>query len=85
MTTYLIEPVEKVIVYEINHIKINISNLELNTKAIVVVNFYDRQSVLRDQQTLVMEGEDYQNWTTDAYVFSWVCHQLGLQPLPSTF
>lgn len=85
MTTYLIEPIEKVIVYEINHIKISINNLELNTKAIVVVNFYDRQSVLRDQQTLVMEGEDYQNWTTDTYVFNWVCQQLGLQPLPSTF
>lgn len=85
MTTYLIEPVEKVIVYEMTHIKISINSLELNTKANVVVNFYDKQNNFVDQQNLIMEGEDYQNWTTDTYVFNWVCQQLGLNPLPSTF
>jgi hypothetical protein len=82
-SSYLIQPVPKVITYYLHYITISVQQLQLNTQAIITVFLYDEKNVCRDTQVLTMEGQDYQNWTSDEYVFDWVCQQLGLKPLPT--
>lgn len=83
MTTTWIQPYEQVILYEIDHITISITSLELGVKAGITTNFYDRHNELRRQEFAIMEGEDYQKWTTDEYVVKWVCTKYGLVEINS--
>ena len=78
---YRIQPIEKTIIYNLVSISIYIQQLELNTKAVLTVYLYDETNVCRDTQILIMEGQDYQNWTSDEYVFDWVCQKLNLVPI----
>jgi hypothetical protein len=79
-STYRIQPVPKLITYFLSYLRIDVQHLVLDTKAILNVYIYDEKNVCRDTQVLIMEGEDYLNWNTDDYVFTWVCQQLGLSP-----
>jgi hypothetical protein len=80
MTTW-IQPYEQVITYTITHISISVTTLELNVKAGITTDFYDSQHILRRQEYAVIDGEDYQNWTSDDYVAQWVCKKYGLTQL----
>lgn len=84
-STLWIEAIPKIITYSINHVTIKVERLELGQKALVCVNFYDETHTMRYQTSLWMEGDDYQKWQTDEYVYSWVCQKLELTPLATTF
>lgn len=80
MTTW-IQPYQQVITYNINHIRISVSSLELGVSAIITTNFYDERDELRRQEIALLDGQEYLDWTTDDYITSWVCKKYNLTPI----
>lgn len=78
MASILIKPYEQIVKYNINHIQINVSNLELNTKALITTSFFDDTHTIRRQEIDVLEGEEYIRWTNDDYLVMYVCRKYGL-------
>jgi hypothetical protein len=80
MTTW-IQPYQQVITYNINHIRISVSSLELGVSAIITTSFYDERDELRRQEIALLDGQEYQDWTTDDYITAWVCKKYNLTPI----
>lgn len=78
MPAILIKPYEQIIKYIINHIEINVSQLELNTSALITTSFFDDGHNLRRQEITVLDGEDYLKWSNDTYLVYWVCNKYGI-------
>jgi len=82
MTTY-IEPYEQTTTHRITHISISVSNLTLNQQATIITSFYDENNEIRRKEVAILEGADYNAWTTDDYITQWVMFKYGLKPLPT--
>ena len=55
---------------------VSLVSLQLNQSASFSVTIYDANNSVIAFKTLVMSGQDYTNWTTDDYVYTWVNQQL---------
>ena len=74
MTSYInIQP--KDITQTVSKILIKVSNLELNSYAIIKVQTYDSSEKMITSESFVMSGVDYDNWTTDNYLIDYVCNK----------
>jgi hypothetical protein len=51
-------------------------SIVLNTSARVGVRLYDENSNFIESVVMIMEGQDYQNWTEDSYLVAWVNQEL---------
>jgi len=60
--------------YDLMKVSVLVLNLGLN--ATFSVQLYNAAGEYMDTQNLLMEGEDYQKWQNDAYVYEWVNQQL---------
>lgn len=78
MSSYLIQPYNQVVSYKIIRIEILISNMELGVKAGITTNFYDEIYQVRRSEFAILEGQEYQDWTTDDYLVNWVCNKYGI-------
>jgi hypothetical protein len=54
---------------------VQLQDMVLNTSATFIVAMYAGEELI-EYRTLVMEGEAYQLWNTDSYVYKWVDAQL---------
>jgi len=76
MTSYInIQP--KDITQTVSKILIKVSNLELNSYAIIKVQTYDSSEKMITSESFVLSGLDYDNWTTDNYLIDYVCNKYG--------
>ena len=74
MTSYInIQP--KDITQTVSKILIKVSNLELNSYAIIKVQTYDSSEKMITSESFVLS--DYDNWTTDNYLIDYVCNKYG--------
>lgn len=80
-SSYDIQPAPKTFTYTMTRISIATQTIVFDQSAVFAVMVYDNEGVCRDFQNLTMEGDDYQKWTTDDYVVSWVCKKLGFTPI----
>ena len=69
----IIPPIDDHLVY--NKMDVVCASIVLNQSAVFRVQLY-LDDVFITSKMMRMEGEDYQNWTTDDYVNTWVLGQL---------
>ena len=70
-----IEPKE--IVKVANKIKIKVLALELNISAIIKIEAYSFDGNILNTYQIILQGQDYQNWTNDDYLIQYVCKEFG--------
>jgi hypothetical protein len=70
-----IEPKE--IVKVANKIKIKVLALELNISAIIKVEAYSFDGNILNTYQIILQGQDYKNWTNDDYLIQYVCTEFG--------
>ena len=56
--------------------RVNVLTINLGINALFSVQLYNAAGEFMENQNLWMDGEDYQKWTTDDYVYQWVNTQL---------
>jgi hypothetical protein len=74
MTSYInIQP--KDITQTVSKILIKVSNLELNSYAIIKVQTYDSSEKMITSESFVLSGTEYDMWSTDNYLIEYVCNK----------
>ena len=73
MSTYQINPPIQTIY---NTMQITCTNIILNESATFSVLLFNNNNQLVLNKSFIMSGDDYQQWTTDDYVYNWVNAQL---------
>ena len=56
---------------------INISSVVLNEFAYIHARVLDDNDVVVDAKFFVLDGQDYQDWTTDEYLIEWTRRKLA--------
>jgi hypothetical protein len=69
-------PVIETITQTYTSFSVQVISITLNTSATFCVSLYDDNSKYITNKNMIMSGSDYQNWTSDAYVYTWVNQQL---------
>lgn len=78
MDIITIQPLTQTVVQTIYGYNIQVKDVVLGKKAIVLVKMFDSEKKFVKMKQLTIEGQDYQNWgADDNYVYSWVETQLG--------
>ena len=72
----VLPPIEKVKTTIWSKFEIDILSIVLNTSARLGVRLYDENSNFIESIVMVIQGQDYQNWTEDSYLVAWVNQQL---------
>lgn len=70
-----IEPKE--IVKVANKIKIKVLALELNISAIIKIEAYSFDGNILNTYQIILEGQEYKNWTNDDNLIQYVCKEFG--------
>jgi hypothetical protein len=73
-----IKPKQEIITLTITSINIFVSQVQINQNANITVAFYDENGVCVKNEGFVLEGENYENWTTDASLINYVCQKYNL-------
>ena len=74
MTSYInIQP--KDITQTVSKILIKVSNLELNSYAIIKVQTFDSNDGMITHEQFILSGLDYDNWTNDNFLIEYVCNK----------
>ena len=74
MTSYInIQP--KDITQTVSKILIKVSNLELNSYAIIKVQTYDSSEKMITSESFVLSGTEYDMWSPDNYLIEYVCNK----------
>lgn len=63
-------------VKEYDFMRVNVLGINLGINATFSVQLYNAAGTFVDGKNMLMDGEDYQKWTTDDYVYEWVNAQL---------
>lgn len=61
----------------ITKIKIKIINLVLNESALIKVESFNNENKLLNTYHFELNGCDYQMWTSDNFIFDYVCNKCG--------
>jgi len=61
----------------ITKIKIKIINLVLNESALIKVESFNNENKLLNTYHFELNGYDYQMWTSDNFIFDYVCNKCG--------
>jgi hypothetical protein len=73
-----IEPKEQTIRKMLSALDITVERVRLNVSASIHVKIFDDAGELADYQTLLLSGEEYNQWASDdQYIVNFVCEQLG--------
>ena len=76
MTSYInIQP--KDITQTVSKILIKVSNIELNSYAIIKVQTYDSSEKMITCESFILSGTEYDMWSTDNYLIEYVCNKYG--------
>lgn len=62
--------------YLFSKMTIELTQMNLGVSANFLVYLYDINGTLLTVKNMLMQGQDYQNWTNDSYVPEWVINQL---------
>jgi len=76
MTSY-INIQQKDITQTVSKILIKVSNLELNSYAIIKVQTYDSNENMITCESFILSGLEYDLWSTDNYLIDYVCNKYG--------
>jgi hypothetical protein len=83
-----ITPVDKIKSYKVDSFRVFVDGLILNKSARILVHFYENSYVNGYQdnkyvmgENLMLEGEDYQKWQDDEYIYDYVCNKFSLNRL----
>lgn len=66
-------PIDEIITY--NKMDVAVATIVLNEYAIFRVSLY-LDGLFITMKVMRMDGQDYQNWTSDEYVNTWILAQL---------
>jgi trans-2-enoyl-CoA reductase len=69
-------PIIKTTVKTYESFTVELAIMQLNISATFSVKLYDASGTYIDMIMMTMSGEDYNKWTSDAYVYEWVNDQL---------
>lgn len=69
-------PTEKKTITVITAFVIQSMNITPNVKADIFISLQTENGLTVDTMRLTMEGEDYQQWTQDSYLISWIETQI---------
>ncbi len=73
-----IEKKEFIQVLEAEGFGVEVSNLELNKSATLIVYFFDKDGNMIKTDCCILSQPDYDEWTTDAWLISYVANRYGL-------
>ena len=59
----------------VSKILIKVSNLELNSYAIIKVQTYDSSEKMITCELFILSGNEYDMWSTDNYLIDYVCNK----------
>lgn len=77
MNNKYLEIEAKEIIKIANKIRIQVLALELNKSAIIKVEAYSFDGHILNTYQIILEGQDYNNWTNDDYLIQYVCNEFG--------
>ncbi len=76
---YQIIPKEKIIKKTLISFSIKITDFIFNQSVTLLVTLYDTDGAIVENNFLVLEGSDYNNWSNnDDYIINYVCQKFGL-------
>jgi len=70
--TYDIPPITITKVQVITKFDVRVLEIVLFKSCVLGVNFYNDEGRFVEYKTFRLEGDDYTNWTTDAYLIDYV-------------
>jgi len=76
MSNLVSPPIPKIISRVWAYYDVEVITIVLNTSAQIAVKLYDEQMIFIECVLLIMEGQDYQNWTEDSFLIEWCNSQL---------
>jgi hypothetical protein len=76
---YQIEPKVKIIEKTLTTFSIKITEFIFNQSVSLLVSFYDTDGAIIENNFLLLEGSDYNNWSNDDnYIINYICDKYGL-------
>lgn len=76
-------PTVKTVTNEISSYYIAKVEVVPDTSAFISIQLQDSTQTFVGNMTMLMQGDDYQKWTTDDYLYSWIQQQIYLAyPVP---
>ena len=74
---FYIDIEKKQIMKEATKMTIKVSNIELNSSAIIKIELYDNIYNLLDTNQIILDGIDYQNWNNDDWLLDFISDKYG--------
>ena len=76
---YQIQPKQKIITKTLSAFSIKITDFIFNQSVTLLITLYDSDNGIVENNFLVLEGSDYNNWSNnDDYIINYVCQKYNL-------
>ena len=76
MSNLVQPPIPKIVTRVWAYFEVEVISIVLNTSATIAAKIFDEHMSFVESIIMVMQGQDYQNWTEDSYLISWTNQQL---------